>query len=99
MVVVMMVMVVTVRSRPDPDMNVRAMMVMMMVMPDHNLRGPGAAALCQPFIVGFQQRQRVRDRIEQVAIAGSLREFPPACRRRLSGGHRGEGCGRSQQAG
>jgi hypothetical protein len=99
MVVVMMVMVVTVRSRPDPDMNARAMMVMMMVMPDHNLRGPGAAALCQSFIIGFQQRQRIRDRIEQVAIAGSLRGFRPACRRRLSGGHRGESCGRSQQAG
>jgi hypothetical protein len=97
MVVVMMVMVVTVRSRPDPDMNARAMMVMMM--PDHNLRGPGAAALCQSFIIGFQQRQRIRDRIEQVAIAGSLRGFRPACRRRLSGGHRGESCGRSQQAG
>jgi hypothetical protein len=51
--VVMMVMVVTVRSRPDPDMNARAMMVMMMVMPDHNLRGPGAAALCQSFIIGL----------------------------------------------
>ena len=99
MVVMVMMVVVTVRSRPDPDINASAVMVMVMVVPDHNLSGPGAAALCQTLIVGFQQRQGIRDRIEKVAIAGSLREFRPARRRRLGSGHRGEGCGRSQQAG
>jgi hypothetical protein len=96
-VMVVMMMVVTMRSRSDTDVNAGAMMVMVVMMvSDHDLGGPSAAALCQTLIVGFQQRQGVRDRIEKVAIAGSLREFRPACRRRQGCGHRGEGCGRSQ---
>jgi hypothetical protein len=96
MVVMMMMMVVTMSSRPDANVNASAVMVVMVMMvPDHNLGGPGAAALCQTLIVGFQQRQGVRDRVEKVAIAGSLREFRPARRRRLGSGHRCEGCRRS----
>jgi len=96
MVMVVMVMV-AMGSWPDANINARAVMVM--VMPDHNLGGPGAGALCQTLIVGFQQGQGVRDRVEKVAIAGSLREFRPDRRRRLGSAHRGEGCRRSQQAG
>jgi hypothetical protein len=88
MVMVMVMMVVAMASA-----------VMVMMMSDHNLGGPGAGALCQTLIVGFQQRQGVRDRVEKVAIAGSLREFRPDRRRRLGSAHRGEGCRRSQQAG
>jgi hypothetical protein len=98
-VVVMMVMVVmTMRSRPDADVNAGAVMVVMMVT-DHDLGGPGATALRQTLVVGFQQREGVRDRIEKVAIAGGARKLRPARRRRLGSGHRAEGCGRSQQAG
>jgi len=96
MVMVVMVMV-AMGSWPDANINARAVMVM--VMPDHNLGGPGAGALCQTLIVGFQQGQGVWDRVEKVAIAGRLREFRPARGSRLSGGHRSEGCGRSQQTG
>jgi hypothetical protein len=100
MVMVVMVMVVTMGSRPDTDINAGAVMVVMVMMiPDHNLGGPGAGALCETLIVGFQQRQGVRDRVEKVAIAGSLREFPPDRRRRLGSAHRCQGCRRSQQAG
>ena len=53
MMVVMMMMVVTMGSRPNADINASAVMV---VMPDHNLGGPSAGALCQTLIVGFQQR-------------------------------------------
>jgi hypothetical protein len=95
---VMVMMVVAIGSRRDADINASAVMVMVM-MPDHNLGGPGAGALCQTLIVGFQQGQGVRDRVEKVAIAGSLREFRPDRRRRLGSAHRGEGCRRSQQAG
>jgi hypothetical protein len=95
---VMVMMVVAMGSRRDADINASAVMVMVM-MPDHNLGGPGAGALCQTLIVGFQQGQGVRDRVEKVAIAGSLREFRPDRRRRLGSAHRGEGCRRSQQAG
>jgi hypothetical protein len=98
MVMVMVMMVVAIGSRRDADINASAVMVMVM-MPDHNLGGPGAGALCQTLIVGFQQGQGVRDRVEKVAIAGSLREFRPDRRRRLGSAHRGEGCRRSQQAG
>jgi hypothetical protein len=99
MVVVMVMMVVTIMpARPDPHGDAAMMMVMMMV-PDHNLGGPGARVLGQTLIVRFQERQGVRNRIEKVAIAGRLREFRPARRSRLGGGHRSEGCGRSQQAG
>jgi hypothetical protein len=95
--VVMVVMMMTMRSRPDPDVNTGAMMVMVMMMvSDHDLGGPSAATLCQTLIVGFQQRQGVRDGVEKVAIARSLRKFRAAGRRRLGSGHRGEGCGRSQ---
>jgi hypothetical protein len=55
MMVVMMMMVVTMGSRPNADINASAVMVVM-VMPDHNLGGPSAGALCQTLIVGFQQR-------------------------------------------
>jgi hypothetical protein len=101
MVMMMMVVVVVVAmgSRPDADINASAVMVMVMMMPDHNLGGPGAGALCQTLIVGLQQGQGVRDRVEKVAIAGSLRESRPDRRRRLGSAHRGEGCRRSQQAG
>ena len=100
MVVMVMVMVmVAMGSWPDANINARAVMVMVMVMPDHNLGGPGAGALCQTLIVGFQQGQGVWDRVEKVAIAGSLREFRPDRRRRLGSAHRCEGCRRSQQAG
>jgi len=58
MVMVVMVMVmVAMGSWPDANINARAVMVMVMVMPDHNLGGPGAGALCQTLIVGFQQGQ------------------------------------------
>jgi hypothetical protein len=87
---VMVMMVVAIGSRRDADINASAVMVMVM-MPDHNLGGPGAGALCQTLIVGFQQGQGVRDRVEKVAIAGSLREFRPDRRRRLGSAHRGEG--------
>jgi hypothetical protein len=54
MVVVMMVMMVPVRSWADPDVNAGAMVMMvMMVVTDHDLGGLDAAALRQPFIVGF----------------------------------------------
>jgi hypothetical protein len=100
MVMVMMVMmVVAMGSWPDANINASAVMVMVMMMPDHNLGGPGAGALCQTLIVGFQQGQGVSDRVEKVAIAGSLREFRPDRRRRLGSAHRCEGCRRSQQAG
>ncbi len=99
MMVVVVVMVVAMRSRPDTDVNTSAMMVMVMMIFGHDLGGPSTAALCQTLIVGFQQRQGVRDRIEKVPIAGRLRELRSAGRRRLGSGHRGEGCGRSQQAG
>ena len=98
MMVVMMMVVVTMGSRPNADINASAVVVMM-VMTNHNLGGPSAGALCQTLIVGFQQGQGVRDRVEKVAIAGSLREFRPDRRRRLGSAHRGEGCRRSQQAG
>lgn len=98
-VVMVMVMVVAMPSRTDPDINAGAVVVVMVMMvPDHNLRGPCAFALRQTLIVGFQQRQSVRDRIEKVAIAGGLREFRRARRRRLGSSHGGEGGGRSQQA-
>jgi hypothetical protein len=63
---VMVMMVVAIGSRRDADINASAVMVMVM-MPDHNLGGPGAGALCQTLIVGFQQGQGVRDRVEKVA--------------------------------
>ena len=44
-------------------------------MSDHDLGGPGSAALRHPLIFGFQQRQGVRDRVEKVAIAGSRGEL------------------------
>jgi hypothetical protein len=53
---VMVMMVVAMGSRRDADINASAVMVMVM-MPDHNLGGPGAGALCQTLIVGFQQGQ------------------------------------------
>jgi hypothetical protein len=87
--VVMVMVMVAMGSGRDADINASAVMVMMM--PDHNLGGPGAGALCQTLIVGFQQGQGVRDRVEKVAIAGSLREFRPDRRRRLGSAHRGEG--------
>jgi hypothetical protein len=93
--VVVMMMVVAMDSWPHTNVSASAVMVM----PDHNLGGPGAGALCQTLIVGFQQGQGVRDRVEKVAIAGSLREFRPDSRRRLGSAHRCEGCRRSQQAG
>jgi len=98
MVVMVMMMVVTMRSRSDADVNAGAVMVVMMVS-DHDLGGPNATALRQTLVVGFQQREGVRDWIEKVAIAGSLRELRPARRRRLGSGHGAEGCRRSQQAG
>lgn len=72
------------------------MVVMVMMIPDHNLGGPGAGALCEMLIVGFQQRQGVRDRVEKVAVVGSLREFRPDRRCRLDSAHRCPGCRRSQ---
>ena len=87
--VVMVMVMVAMGSGRDADINASAVMVM--VMPDHNLGGPGAGALCQTLSVGFQQGQGVRDRVEKVAIAGSLREFRPDRRRRLGSAHRGEG--------
>ncbi len=54
MVMVMMMMMMPVRSWADPDVNAGAMVMMvMMVVTDHNLGGSDAAALRQPFIVGF----------------------------------------------
>jgi len=91
-----MVVMVMVAMGSWPDANINARAVMVMVMPDHNLGGPGAGALCQTLIVGFQQGQGVWDRVEKVAIAGSFR---PDRRRRLGSAHRCEGCRRSQQAG
>jgi len=100
MMVVMVVVVVAMRSRPDAHIDAGAMMVVMVMMvPNYNLGGPGARVLGQTLIVRFQERQGVGNRIEKVAIAGRLREFRPACRSRLGGGYRSEGCGRSQQAG
>jgi hypothetical protein len=55
MMMVVMMMMVTMGSRPNADINASAVMVVM-VMPDHNLGGPSAGALCQTLIVGFQQR-------------------------------------------
>jgi hypothetical protein len=97
--VVMMMVVVTMRSWPDADVNAGAVMVMVMMMSDHDLGGPGRATLRHSLIVGFQQRQGVWDRVKKVAIAVNCREVRLARRGRLSSGHRGEGCGRSQQAG
>jgi hypothetical protein len=97
---VMMVVMVTVGSRSDADIDAGAMMVVVMMMvPDHNLRRAGDPILRLTLIVGFQQGQGIRNRIEEVAIAGRLREFRPARRSRLGGAHRSKGCGRSQQAG
>ncbi len=100
-VMVMVMMVVTMRSRTDADINAGTVMVVMVMMmvPDHNLRSLCAPRLRQTLIVGFQQRQGVRARIEKVAIAGRLREFRPARRRRLGSSHGSEGRCRSQQAG
>jgi hypothetical protein len=95
--VMMVMMVVAMGARPDADINASAVMVM--VMPDHNLGGPSAGVLCQTLIVGFQQGQGVRDRVEKVAIASSLLQFRPDRRRRLGSAHGREGCRRSQQAG
>lgn len=68
MVVVMMMMVmmvVAVVVRPHADINTSAMMmVMVMMVSDYDLSGPGGTTLRQTLIVGFQQRQGVRDRIE-----------------------------------
>jgi hypothetical protein len=98
--VMMMVVVVTMRSWPDADVNAGAMMVVMvMMMSDHDLGGSGRATLRHSLIVGFQQRQGVRDRIEKIAITGILREFRTPRRGRLGSSHRGKGCGCSQQAG
>lgn len=97
--VVMVMMVVAMGARPDADINASAVMVMVMMMPDHNLGGPSAGVLCQTLIVGFQQGQSVRDRVEKVPIASSLLQFRPDRRRRLGSAHRREGCRRSQQAG
>ena len=97
MVMMVVVMMVTMRSGPDVDVNAGAVMVMMVS--DHDLGGPGGAALRHSLIVGFQQRQGVWDRVKKVAIAVNCREVRLARRGRLSSGHRGEGCGRSQQAG
>ncbi len=99
MVVVMVMMMMAMGARSDADVNAGAMVVMVMMMPDHNLGSPGAGALCQTLIVSFRQGQGVRDRVEKVPIAGSLREFRPDCRRRLGSAHRCEGRRRSQQAG
>ena len=99
MVMVVVMMMVAMGSWSDTNVSASAVMVMVMMMPDHNLGGPGAGALCQTLIVGFQQGQGIRDRVEKVAIAGSLREFRPDSRRRLGSAHRSEGCRRSQQAG
>ncbi len=95
----MVMVVVTMHSRTDAEINARAMMVVMVMMmvTDHNLSSLRGAALGQTLIVGFQQRQGVRDGIEKLAIAGGLRELRAARRRRLGGGHGGEGRGRSQQ--
>jgi hypothetical protein len=97
---VVVVVVVMMTMRHDADVNPSAVMVMVvvMMMSDNDLSCPGSAALRQTLIVGFQQRQGVRDWIEKVAITGSRWEPRLACRRRLGSGHRGEGCGRSQQA-
>jgi hypothetical protein len=65
--VVMVMVMVAMGSGRDADINASAVMVMVMMMPDHNLGGPGAGALCQTLIVGFQQGQGVRDRVEKVA--------------------------------
>jgi hypothetical protein len=102
MMMVMMVMMVAMVMRPDADINTSAMMmvmVMVMMVSDYALSGPGGATLRQTLIVGFQQRQGVRDRIEKISITGSLREFRTPRRRRLGSSHRGKGCGCSQQAG
>jgi hypothetical protein len=99
MVVMVMMVVVAMGALPDADINASAVMVMVMMMPDHNLGGPSVGALCQTLIVGFQQGQGVRNRVEKVAIAGSLLDFRPDRRRRLGSAHRCEGCRRSQQAG
>ena len=63
MVVVMMMVMMVVR--PHADINTSAMMmVMVMMVSDYDLSGPGGTTLRQTLIVGFQQRQGVRDRIE-----------------------------------
>ena len=93
-------MMVVMVMRPDADINTSAMMmvmVMVMMVSDY-LSGLGGATLRQTLIVGFQQRQGVRDRIEKISIIGSLREFRTPRRRRLGSSHRGKGCGCSQQA-
>jgi len=65
MMMVMMVMMVAMVMRPDADINTSAMMmVMVMMVSDYDLSGPGGTTLRQTLIVGFQQRQGVRDRIE-----------------------------------
>ena len=65
MMVMMVMMVVAVVVRPHADINTSAiMMVMVMMVSDYDLSGPGGTTLRQTLIVGFQQRQGVRDRIE-----------------------------------
>jgi hypothetical protein len=89
MVVMMMMMMMPVRSRADSDVNAGAMVMMvMMVISDHNLGGSEAATLRQPFVVGFQEWQGIRDRIEKVAISRGLREFRAAHGRGLDSAHR-----------
>lgn len=74
MVVMVMMMVVTMGSRADADVNASAVVVVMVMMvPDHDLGGPGLTVLRQALIFGFQQGQGVRDRVEKITIAGSLR--------------------------
>src|SRR5262249_48824113 len=53
-VVMMMMVVVTMHSRSDADVNAGAVMVMVVrMMSDHDLGGPGSAALRHTLIVGF----------------------------------------------
>src|SRR5262249_8457537 len=95
-VVMMVMMVMTMRARPDADIYTGAVMVVMMMVADYNLSSPCTAAWCQALIIGFQQRQGVRDWIEKVPITVGLRQFRPARRRRLGCSHL---CSRSQQTG
>ena len=99
MVVMMVMMVMTMRARPDADIYTGAVMVVMMMVADYNLSSPCTAALCQALIIGFQQRQGVRDWIEKVPITVGLRQFRPARRRRLGCSHHAKACSRSQQTG
>jgi hypothetical protein len=85
----MVMMMMTVRSWADPDVNSGTMVMMvMMVVSDHNLSGLDTAILRQPFIIGFQKWQGVRNGIEKVSISTSLREFRTPRWRRLGGAHR-----------